>query len=413
MKIVFFTDFYHPSIEGVTASVELWATALRNRGHRVYIVAPAPAKPLASDHPDVIRLPSVPSVYHKGLRDGALTPRLGEKIRQIGADIYHAHTNGFVGLAGMRLMVDLHVPSVATYHTDQEKYSKVHKGVWTGIFMGSLIGPFIAKKREMVPEMIRGMKPAGSLQEWNTRMIQNLLQVCYQQYDHVIVPSEKISALLKSYGVTRPISIIPTGLEPNDFQIIKQPTLKSEKTRLLYVGRVSKEKNIDLIIDMMQLLQHNLPDQFVLKMVGPGLYLEGAKRRVKQLELSQVITFTGSLTRQNALKSYNSADMFIFPSTTDTQALVLNEAAYMHLPLLFSDPEISVVAIDGVSGYLLPTTPKAYADAATSLSKDAKCRESYGAAAHKLAAKLTMDTQVRKLETIYDKVIANHAAENS
>ena len=413
MKIVFFTDFYHPSIEGVTASVELWATALRSRGHRVYIVAPAPAKPLASDHPDVIRLPSVPSVYHKGLRDAALTPRMGERIRQLDADIYHSHTNGFCALAGMRLMVDLDVPSVATYHTDLEKYSKVHKGVWTGIFMGSLIGPFIAKKREKIPEMIRGMKPAGSLQEWNTQMIQNLLQVCYQQYDQVIVPSQKISDLLKSYGVTRLITIIPTGLEPNDFQIIKRPKLQSAKTQLLYVGRVSKEKNIDLIIDMMQLLQHQLPDQFNLKMVGPGLYLEGAKRRVKQLELSRVISFTGSLSRQEALKSYNSADIFVFPSTTDTQALVLNEAAYTQLPLLFSDPEISVVAIDGVSGCLLPAKPQAYADAVISLSKDAKRRKSYGTAGHKLAAKLTMDTQVRKLETIYDKVIANHVAKKS
>ncbi|MEI7818524.1 MAG: glycosyltransferase [bacterium] len=408
--IVFFTDFYHPSVEGVTASVDLFAKALRKQGHRVYIVAPAHTKPLTTDHPDVIRLPSVPSVFYRGLRDGILTPKYGELIRSLKADIYHGHTNMIVGLGGMRLSVDHNVPSVATYHTDQEQYSKVYRGVWAGILIGSIMGPFVSNKPDTFPKMMSGLKPRKSLDAWNTQMIQNLLKVCFDQYDHVIVPSKKILTILKNYHVSRPISIVPTGLELDDFATVEKPARKkTDKFQLLYVGRLAEEKNIALIIDMMYELQHKKPDQFECTMVGPSLHMDIYRQHAKRLGVDNIITFTGAKSRSEALQSYYSADAFIFPSVTDTQAIVLNEAAYSKLPLLFSDPEISRVAINNKTGLLLKPTPKAYAQAVIKLNQDPGLAHALGQAAHHEALKFTMDRQATLLDRIYDKVIYNHA----
>ncbi|MBP9827521.1 glycosyltransferase, partial [Candidatus Saccharibacteria bacterium] len=213
LTIVFYTDFFHPSLEGVTASVSLFADALRRLGHRVYVVAPAPARKYHLDHPDVIRLPSMKSVWHKDMRDGIMTPRSAKYIKSLKADIYHFHTNGPTGLGGMRLMFDLHIPSVATYHTDYEQYSKVYPRLWAGLLTGSLIGPMIAKAPvHSWPESLSGMKPKRTFKEWNDNMIHNLIRVSYEFIEHVIVPSEKMARMLRSYGVSRPITILPTGI---------------------------------------------------------------------------------------------------------------------------------------------------------------------------------------------------------
>lgn len=408
MRIVFFTDFYHPSVEGVTASIDLFADSLRAHGHRVWIVAPAPAKPILNEHEDIIRLPSMPSVWYRGgnLRDSILTPYYGQLIREIRPDIFHFHSLGTTGLAGMRMMHDMHMPSVAQYHTDMEQYAKIYRGMWVGMLVSNLIGPLMINKPDVWPDTLSGMKPKRSLKEWNQTMIQNLIRVCYENFDEIIAPSEKMADFLHSYGVTRPITILPTGINPAEFP--ESPKPRSQKDRpleLLYVGRIAREKNIDLLIDMMAILKQRIPGKVRLTLVGPGTYLSVVRKRAATKGVVKLINFKGGLPRKQALASYSEADLFIFPSLTDTQALVLNEAANCGLPLLFSDPDISHIAQANQTGLLLEPTPAAYAAAVVQLMEKPALRAKLGQTAQKLAGRYTSDAQAGKLERIYGRIL--------
>ncbi len=405
MKIVFFTDFYAPSLNGVTAAIDLFAHALRDRGHRVYIVAPASDMPV-NDHPDVIRLPSIPSVWHKGLRDGILTPKYGRMIKDLNADLYHFHTNGQTGLAGMRLMFEGNIPSVFSYHTDYEEYAKVYRGMWAGILTASLIGPLVVNQPKAWPETLQGVRPKRSFEQWNQTMVQNLIRASVDYFDEVIVPSAKMQDKLISYGVTRPINILPTGMNPNEFPHHgKAAKDKDDKTTtILYVGRVAKEKNVDVLLKAFA-LAHKKDSSLRLCVVGPGPYLPRMRTRVRELGLTRAVVTTGGLPRNEALERYSYADIFAFPSMTDTQALVLNEAAYMRVPLIYSDADLSLVAEDGVSGILAPPKPEAFSKALLKLAHDPALRKKMGDAAHKKASEYTIDKQTEKLESIYKRIV--------
>lgn len=409
MRIVFFTDFYHPSVEGVTASIDLFASALRSHGHRVWIVAPAPAKPIPNEHEDIIRLPSIPSVWYHGgnLRDSILTPYYGQLVRELRPDIFHFHSLGTTGLAGMRLMHDMHIPSVAQYHTDMEQYAKIYRGMWIGMLVSNLVGPLMINKPDAWPDTLSGMKPKRSLKEWNQTMIRNLIRVCYENFNEIIAPSEKMSDFLQSYGVTRPITILPTGINPAEFPEMTKPKPKNKTIELLYVGRIAREKNIDLLIDMMVLLKRRVPGKVRLTLVGPGTYLATVRKHAAAKGVVKLIDFQGGLPRGEALAAYGQADVFVFPSMTDTQALVLNEAAQCGLPLLFSDPDISHIAQADKTGLLLTPTPAAYAEAVIQLIEQPKLRIALGTTAQKLAGRYTSDAQAGKLELIYERVLKN------
>lgn len=406
MKIVFFTDFYTPSLNGVTAAINLFANALRSRGHQVYIVAPA-SDQLVYDHPDVIRLPSIPSVWHKGLRDGILTPKFGRIIKNLDADLYHFHTNGQTGLSGMRLMSESKTPSVFSYHTDYEEYAKVYRGMWAGILTASLIGPLVVNQPKVWPETLQGVKPKRSFDKWNQAMVQNLIRTSVDAFDEIIVPSAKMQEKLLSYGTTHPITILPTGMNPDEFpkKTQKNKAKNNKITTILYVGRVAQEKNMNILLKAF-VIAYKKDSNLRLCVVGPGPYLPHMKTRIRELNLTGVVTTTGGLPREEALKHYAYADIFAFPSMTDTQALVLNEAAYMHTPLIYSDPDISLVAEDGISGILSPPKPEPFAQAILKLAHNPSLRKKMGDAAHKKASKFTINQQTTKLETIYRRVIS-------
>lgn len=407
MKIIFFTDFYFPDLNGVSAAVELSAQGLRELGHRVYIVAPAASHPTPEDHPDVIRLPSTPGLWYKEMRDGILTPKYGNLIKNLKPDLYHIHTNSLTGIGAMRLMFSLNMPAVAHYHTDYEEYSKIYRGMWTGLLVASLFGPLAVGKQEDWPESLQGIRPQKSFKAWNDNMVKNLIRISYEYFGHIIVPSTKMEEKLRSYGVTSEIHVLPTGLDTHEFASEHKPK-QSDNYQLLYIGRVSKEKNTDVLIDAMKVVKKTTKNVH-LTIVGPGpYYLNKIRQKVVDAGLQDLITITGGLPRKQALEYYRNANVFLFPSMTDTQALVLNEAAYSSLPIIFSDPEISTIAQDKKTGLLVPPTGKDYADAILQLMKNPTEAQKFGREGHKLASKITILHQAKELEKIYTATIKSH-----
>ncbi|MDZ4816373.1 MAG: glycosyltransferase [Verrucomicrobiota bacterium] len=188
----------------------------------------------------------------------------------------------------------------------------------------------------------------------------------YQQMDLVYVNSQYYMDLWVERGIpANKIKILPRGIDTesfnpnrNDRQFWNTYGLKGDEIIFLYVGRVSKEKNIDVVMEAFERVEPNFPNAKMV-VVGDGPYLKELKHKYPE------VTFTGYLRGNPLWTAYASADVFVFPSTTDTFGNVVLEAHAAGLPTIVSDtggPRELVV--EGETGYVTRSMdPVSFAEA--------------------------------------------------
>ena len=181
----------------------------------------------------------------------------------------------------------------------------------------------------------------------------------YEQADCVFVPSQSTAAELAEKGL-RPekLRLTPRGVDLKRFHPAKRNGfLESrhqlrEGLKILYVGRVSKEKNLPLLVRIFKSLSRQR-DDLNLVVVGEGPYYAEMQQ---ELQGTQTI-FTGYLTGDDLAAVYASCDLFLFPSTTDTFGNVVLEAQASGIPVIVSDvggPRENV--IPGETGLVVAAT---------------------------------------------------------
>ena len=187
VKIVMTTDAYWPRINGVTVAVDAFRRSLVERGHTVYVVAPRyPPSPRDSLWPDdghVFRfsgfsIPWSPEDRFGWPRGRFRVTRLLEELKP---DIVHAHTEVTLGFSGKTYCRRRGVAHVMTRHTYWEEYLPTYSALITNWMARLIVGT------------------------WS--------HLDYSLVDCVIVPSERLGRLIRSYGVAAPIQTIPTGVD--------------------------------------------------------------------------------------------------------------------------------------------------------------------------------------------------------
>jgi glycosyltransferase involved in cell wall biosynthesis len=178
----------------------------------------------------------------------------------------------------------------------------------------------------------------------------------YNQMELVFAPSRSTAEELQEKGVSPDkIRIFPRGVDIERFHPAKrngflEGRVRGENiTKLLYVGRVSREKNLEILVRVFKKL---LQDQAAvhLVIVGDGPYLEDMQQELA----GTPCTFTGYLHGEDLAAAYASSDLFIFPSTTDTFGNVVLEAQASGLPVIVTDaggPQENV--LDGKTGLIV------------------------------------------------------------
>jgi glycosyltransferase involved in cell wall biosynthesis len=160
----------------------------------------------------------------------------------------------------------------------------------------------------------------------------------YGQFDTVFVNSEEYRQSWVKHGLDPiKLKILPRGLDTETFHPARRDTAFFEKfgalngeVRLLYVGRISREKDLDLLADAYRRLRNEgLPIQLFI--VGHGPYSEALAKSLPEA------FFTGYLSGKELATAYASSDIFVFPSTTDTFGNVILEAQACGLPVVVSD----------------------------------------------------------------------------
>ncbi len=379
LTIGMFTDSYRPEINGVVTSIAGTVDALRRRGHRVIVFAPAHEQ-VADRDPDVFRFRSAPFPFYQQIRMAFPLPaRLLLSLPQMPFDVIHTHSLFFVGCLGAFLAQRRGVPLVFTYHTRWTEYAHYL--------------PFS-----------RRLTQAQAV--WISREFCN-------RCARVITPTRGIADVLREYGVERPIDVIPTGVDLDAFRG-GSPDPASIRANaggpiVLYAGRLGKEKDVDTLLAAFAIVAERYR-RATLFIAGCGPHERHLRATAAGLACADRIVFLGALDKPDLGSYYRAADVFAFASTTETQGLVLVEAMAHGLPVAATDCPVSHEVVTGDAGVLAPEGPAALAGAiAAILDADASARDGRRAAAMTAAAPFSIERLTSELTALYARCLEEPA----
>lgn len=334
MRVALFTECYHPIINGVVVSVTTFAEQLSRQGHDVDIYTPAYAG-YQDKEPNVHRLPSLPrltaAMYPITLPYSATLMK--DVWSQRPPDIVHAHHPFLTGREARRVARRLGRPLVFTYHTIIRAYAHYVP----------LPQPWVQR-----------------LAVWVSREFSN-------SADCVIVPTQATADLLRSYGVTARVEVIPTGI---DLELMQSSPRRPMRARLglpeaapviCYSGRIAREKSLDTLLRAFRQVQGRTPEAHLL-LVGGGPWEQECRAQAAALGVADRVRITGFLGRTEVFDCLAEADVFAFPSRTDTQGLVVLEAMAMGCPAVaVQSGAVADIVRNEVDGLLVEPTEEALA----------------------------------------------------
>ena len=332
MHVGLFTECYRPIQNGVVASVDALARELLAAGHEVTCVTPRMPN-YREAQTFVVQVPSLPLPTRTAYRltipfvAGERTWRALDRLT-----IVHTHSAFVTGWMGLRLARRLRVPLLFTYHTQLEEYA------------------------HYVPFDARATRNAASA----------LTRVYANAADAVVVPTAAMEAHLRALGVGVRIAIVPSGIDVAQFAGGKRDEalrarlgVSANEIMLLSVGRLGREKNVELTLDAFARLRD---PRVRLVLVGDGAHRADLERHAERAGVAARTTFAGEFPREALPDVYRSADALAFTSASETQGLVLVEALAAGLPVVAVDTPQTRDVLDG-AGAVAAGTPEALAAA--------------------------------------------------
>lgn len=294
MKIILATDAWFPQINGVSRTMQKTKETLLELGHEVQVV-----------HPELFenyKCPFSPDVrLAVGIKDSFIKNLLQPPFSM------HIAAEGPIGFAFRNYCIRKKIPFTTAYHTNYPDY------LWEHCF---------------VPSMIT----------------KAFLRWFHRDSKAIMVATPTLQQKIKSMGIKAPPKLWSRGVDFNIFKP-RQTTIGSGPLVLLYVGRVSKEKNLESFLKIPYTWVSGRPT--VVKYVtGPG---EASYVNYLQKKYPDV-NFTGPLIGDELGQMYSNCDVFVFPSKSDTFGLVVIEALACGKPVAAYPVEGPIDIIGGVEG---------------------------------------------------------------
>jgi glycosyltransferase involved in cell wall biosynthesis len=203
--------------------------------------------------------------------------------------------------------------------------------------------------------------------------------------------------------------MVPTNIK--EFFGLERPAERAV-TRLLYVGRLVRQKNLDLLLDVVRALRSRKTPEFEVKLVGDGPELGRLKAIIQGEGLSQWVALTGALPRDQIAATFADADVLLLTSDYEGYPRVLMEATAAALPVVTTAVSgASEAVIEGESGYVVPIgDAEAFADRIVRLLADPSTRVAMGAAARRHARSVLDPAASARIQiAIWDELAAGGA----
>lgn len=309
MKIAIFTDSFFPQINGVVTSIIDLSRGMADLGHKIFIVAPEYYSEEEFEYKDieVLRIPAVDASFYEGFKWSSIMHKPTYlRLKEADIDIIHFMTPITVSVFGILVGKMLKKPIIGTYHTFISELTYI---------------------RQFWPK-------AGSFHQ---KISWHYTKAFYNRTHLITTPSEFTTKELIDNGCTIPAETVSNGIRLDNFDnsnaAAKKMELNPDGKIILYVGRVSYEKNIMNLLESFSIYaKRNKKDKLVI--VGGGPIVEDCKKLVGERGLQDRVIFTGMIKNEELRKSgiFGAADLFVTASTTENQPITVLEAMANSLP---------------------------------------------------------------------------------
>lgn len=369
MRIALFTETFLPKVDGIVTRLRHTVEQLQRLGDEVLVISPDGGL-TEYKGAKIHGVSGFPLPLYPELKLALPRPSIGSAVERFKPDLIHVVNPAVLGLAGLFYSKTLSIPLLASYHTHLPEYLQ-HYG------LGMLEG-----------------------------LLWELLKAGHNQARLNLCTSTAMRQALTEHGIER-VNVWQRGVDTETFQ----PYLVSAEMRsrlsqghpeaplLLYVGRLSPEKEIDRIKPVLE----SIPGAR-LALVGDGPH----RQALEQHFAGTPTHFVGYLQGRELAAAFASSDAFVFPSRTETLGLVLLEAMAAGCPVVAArSGGIPDIVQDGVNGYLFNPVDDTGSIAATQrLLANAEERETLRRNARREAERWSWEAATRQLRHYYQSVVA-------
>lgn len=368
MKIAIFTDTFVPDVNGVAKTLNRYTKFLMENGIEYRVFAPkTTGDNRYSEKIHAFR--SLPFLLYPECR--VALPNMvyiKEELQNFQPDIIHVATPFNMGLCGIHYAKKLNIPLVGSYHTDFDKYLEYYNLE----FLSSLLWKYV---------------------NWFHRPLQR-----------IFVPSKDTKERLERHGFTN-LAIWPRGIDEHIFHrnydraSVRRKYKIKEKYILLYAGRIASEKDVMLLPEIAKQLDGDI--RWVITGDGP------LKEELEKSAPDQM-TFTGFLEGGELAELYAAADLFVFPSASETFGNVVLESLACGTPVIGADAGgVRTIIQHGKTGFLCEEKAVSqFVSAIDRLLEDEEMRHAMGKAGFRYAQGQSWDTIFNHLIADYDEVLA-------
>lgn len=340
MRIALFTETYLPYINGVVTHVKALRDGLEKQGHEVLVVT---ANTKTHHHyikDGVLNCPAktFKKLYNYGLASPVSARRL-TLLRRFRPQIIHIHNEFGVGLSGTIMAKQLDIPLVYTLHTMYDDYLYY-------------IVP---------PKLVPALK----------RFSHRYMKFLAQKATALTGPSQKVQEFFNGCGVQKSVNVVPNPVELDMFspQIIdkskanalrKQYDILDDDILVSFCGRLGREKSVDVLLKNWAKVVKK-EDKLKLMILGEGPCLEELKDLAKDLNIDDMVKFTGRVEHSELPNYYGACQLYITASLSDTNSISMKEAMATGLPVIhIHDPLNAGQVVNGVNGYIYKDADEMY-----------------------------------------------------
>lgn len=378
LRIAVVTETYPPEVNGVARTIGIMVERLHARGHRIQLVRPRQGRadaPAERERLDTVLRPSLPIPRYAELRMGLPAKRaLLREWRLRPPQVVQIVTEGPLGSSALAAAKMLGIPVATEFHTNFHSYSR-HYGL--GLF---------------------------------TNLVAGYLRRLHGRADVTMVPTAELAGQLEAAGYRRNLRVVGRGIDTSQFgparrsdDLRREWGARPRDTVALYVGRLAPEKNLRLFLDAAGAMR--AADASVRAVVvGDGP--EGRAMRAAHRD----VVFAGMRTGADLARHYASADVFVFPSMTETFGNVTTEALASGLAVVAFDYAAARQYIrHGESGLLAPFGDRGrFIELSQDAAADPALRARLKAGALEAGRALSWDTVMDELEAILGELAERH-----
>jgi len=379
----------------MSVSIDAFATELERSGYKIAILAPeypgSAEFDALTNHRRVFRFKSRGLFFSP--EDKLVTPserrKVYEVLDRLEPDIIHVQSEFRLCLMATKYAIRRGIPLVMTAHTNWEELIKLYL-------------PFLSE-------------------HFARKYVKLRLGRTYNTADRVIVPTCAMRELLLEYRVDSPISVIPTGVLREDFELGREEAARSislwrelypelrGKRVLLTAGRVGEEKNLAFLLEVFKRLAATESD-LILVIAGDGPYRETLEKITRKLGLEKHVLFLGFVARAKMKELYNLAEVFVFASKVESQGMVVIESMMAKTPVVAIGEMGTKELMGGDNGgFMVEDDLESFTARVRLLLSDPTLLRRKGEEAFAHAQKWTNDISAMKVQELYEALVGRGA----